>query len=93
MDFYNNLFFISTNDIDIIKHLDHLASSNHSVFMLVRVLVSRLRAARAAVSARAEVVEKMTSLEARRPRLMQSSTTTVTRFRGTRNRLMMVDLQ
>ena len=53
----------------------------------------RLRAARAAVSARAEVVEKMTSLDARRPRLTQSSTNTVTRFRGTRNRLMMVDLQ
>ena len=53
----------------------------------------RLRAARAAVRARAEVVEKMTSFEARRPRLMQSSTNTVTRFRGTRNRLMMVDLQ
>ena len=53
----------------------------------------RLRAARAAVSARAEVVVKMTSLDASRPRLMQSSTNTVTRFRGTRNRLMMVDLQ
>ena len=53
----------------------------------------RLRAARAAVSARAEVVVKMTRLDARRPRLTQSSTNTVTRFRGTRNRLMMVDLQ